>query len=102
MNASGFQHVLDHIRSEADSEAHKGRLFERLMQTYFREDPLYKDRFSEVWLWSEWARRTGFDGHDTGIDLVAAEREGGGLTVQFSASVTRPARASRRRILTLL
>ncbi len=89
MNASGFQHVLDHIRSEADSEAHKGRLFERLMQTYFREDPLYKDRFSEVWLWSEWARRTGFDGHDTGIDLVAAERVGGGGLLCNSVQVLR-------------
>ena len=51
----GFQRTLDHIRSIADSEAEKGRLFERLMKTYFVKDPLYKERFSKVWLWSEWA-----------------------------------------------
>ena len=53
------------------------------MKTYFTQDPLYKNRFSEVWLWSEWAaRRPGFTGNDTGIDLVAAEREGGHCAIQ--------------------
>ena len=94
---TGFQQVLEHIRFEADSEARKGRLFERLMRAYFREDPLYRERFSDVWLWPDWARRTGWSGLDTGIDLVAEER--GGAIARFSASVTRPARASRRRIL---
>ena len=47
----GFQRTLDHIRSIADSEAQKGRLFERLMKTYFTQDPHYKGRFSQVWLW---------------------------------------------------
>ena len=79
----GFQRTLDHIRSIADSEAEKGRLFERLMKTYFVKDPLYKERFSKVWLWSEWANlKQGFDGADTGIDLVAEEREGGYCAIQ--------------------
>ena len=30
--SNSFQKTLDHIRSIADSEAHKGRLFERLMK----------------------------------------------------------------------
>ena len=81
--SNSFQKTLDHIRSIADSEAHKGRLFERLMKTYFVEDPLYKERFSHVWLWSEWsALKPGFDGADTGIDLVAEEREGGYCAIQ--------------------
>ena len=53
MTDHGFQRALDHIRSIADSETHKGRLFERLMKAYFREDPIYQDRFSGVWLWSK-------------------------------------------------
>ena len=81
--SNGFQTVLDHIRSNSDSEAQKGRLFERLMKTYFIEDPLYRDRFSHVWLWGEWAsRRVDFDGADIGIDLVAEEREGGYCAIQ--------------------
>ena len=81
--SSGFQQVLDHIRSSADSEARKGRLFERLMKRYFSVDPIYGERFSKVWLWSEWAAaRADFDGTDTGIDLVAEERGGGHCAIQ--------------------
>ena len=77
--SNGFQRVLDHIRSIAGSEAEKGRLFERLMKTYFTLDPIYRDRFTNVWLWPEWAAtRPDFDGADIGIDLVAEEREGAG------------------------
>ena len=46
--SGSFQRTLDHIRSIADSEAQKGRLFERLMKTYFLGDPLYSERFSNV------------------------------------------------------
>ena len=81
--SNGFQKVLDHIRSIADSEFEKGHLFERLMKTYFTQDPVYRDRFSEVWLWSEWAeQRPDFDGKDTGIDLVAEESAGGYCAIQ--------------------
>ena len=81
--SDGFQAVLDHIRSIASTEAEKGRLFERLMKAYLRKDPVYRDRFRDVWLWSEWAiRQPGFDGVDTGIDLVAEERDGGYGAIQ--------------------
>ena len=75
--SNGFQRVLSHIRSIAGTEAEKGRLFERLMKAYFRQDPLYGDRFSDVWLWSEWQQRRPEFGPDIGIDLVAEERDGG-------------------------
>ncbi len=81
--SNGFQSVLDHIRSIAGTEAEKGRLFERLMKTYFEQDPVYRDRFASVRLWSEWAAsRPDFDGADTGIDLVAKEHEGGVCAIQ--------------------
>ena len=79
----GFQRVLDHIRAIAGTEVEKGRLFERLMKAYFQQDPLYRDRFVDVRLWSEWAAtRPDFDGADIGIDLVAEEREGGVCAIQ--------------------
>lgn len=80
---NGFQKTLNHIRSIAESEVEKGRLFERLMKAYFTKDPLYKKRFSNVWLWSEWAAlKSEFDGTDTGVDLVAEESEGGYCAIQ--------------------
>ena len=81
--STSFQEVLDHIRSIAGSEYEKGHLFERLMKKYLSEDPLYKYRFTDVWLWSEWvAIRSDFSGSDTGVDLVAKERSGGYCAIQ--------------------
>ena len=79
----GFQHVLDYLISAVENQARQGREFERLMKAYFIQDPLYEGRFSDVWLWSEWAkRRPDFDAGDTGIDLVAREKKGGYCAVQ--------------------
>ena len=79
----GFQGALNYIREVAPSESHKGRFFERLVQRYFRVDPLYKDRFTDVYLWKEWAAlRTEYDGVDTGIDLVARESNGEYCAIQ--------------------
>ena len=61
----------------------KGRLFERLIKTYFEQDPLYRDRFASVSLWSDWAAgQSGFGSTDIGVDLVAEERAGGFCAVQ--------------------
>ena len=79
----GFQSTLDYIREAARSERQKGELFERLMLTYFSEDPDYQQQFSEVYLYKDWAElQTGYDANDIGIDLVAKEREGGFCAIQ--------------------
>ncbi|MDE0015080.1 MAG: restriction endonuclease [Candidatus Poribacteria bacterium] len=79
----GFQSVLNYIREHARSERQKGELFEQLMQKYFTEDPDYKEEFSEVYLWKQWAQlQTEFDGTDIGVDLVAEKRDGGFCAIQ--------------------
>ena len=79
----GFYSALNYIRENANTQYGKGRLFERLIRTYLLEDPFYQKRFSEVYLWSEWAAlRPEFDGVDIGIDLVAEERDGGYCAIQ--------------------
>lgn len=80
---NGFYGALNYIRENADTEYGKGRYFERLIRAYLLEDPFYKKRFSEVYLWSEWGQlRPEFDGKDLGIDLVAQERNGGYCAIQ--------------------
>ncbi|MGL5824079.1 MAG: restriction endonuclease, partial [Nocardioides sp.] len=69
--------VLDQLRRTALDERDKGDKFERLIRSYFRTDPEWASRFSDVWLWSEWPGRAGRP--DTGIDLVAQHRDRGGL-----------------------
>lgn len=54
------------------------------MAAYLRLDPQYVARFSGVWLWKDWPQREamGFTTKDTGIDLVAQERDGGFCAIQ--------------------
>ena len=79
----GFQGTLDYIREVAKTQHKKGELFERLMLKYFSEDPDYKEQFSDVWLWKQWAQlRTEYDGRDIGIDLVAKKRDGSYCAIQ--------------------
>ncbi len=80
---NGFYDALNFIRQNANTQFGKGRLFERLIRAYLLEDPFYNKRFSEVYLWSEWAElRPEFDGVDLGIDLVAKESDGGYCAIQ--------------------
>ena len=74
----GIHEILDELYSPATDEHDKCSKFERLMQAYLQTDLQWADRFSDVWLWMEWPERHGKP--DTGIDLVAVERDGSGLT----------------------
>lgn len=64
--------VLEEFRQAQISNREMGDKFERLIANYLVTDPLYKDKYSDVWLWSEWPDRN--KKPDTGIDLVAKER----------------------------
>lgn len=67
--------ILDQFREQATSNRDLGDRFERLICRYLQLDPLYVDRFSNVWMWNEWPLK-GKVG-DVGIDLVAQERATG-------------------------
>ena len=66
--------ALDYIRTTASSERDKGTKYERLTRFFLKNDPLWKSRFSDVWMW---ANAPTNDGVDIGIDLVAQDREDG-------------------------
>lgn len=66
--------AIEYIRSNATSERDKGTQFERLTRFFLKNDPLWKTRLSDVWMWSNAPTN---DGADIGIDLVALDREDG-------------------------
>lgn len=86
--------VLEQLRASAISEADKGAKFERLMKAYLKVDVVFADQFADVWLWNEYPGNHGK--RDTGIDLVARDRETGhdvAIQCKFfapSTSVTKP------------
>jgi predicted helicase len=63
--------LLNHYRHSSLSEREKGMYFEELMLCYLRNEATYRDLYSEVWTYGEWAALQGLDKRDTGIDLVA-------------------------------
>lgn len=63
--------ILEKFRKASHSEREKGNYFEELILTYFRYEATYRDLYSDVWLYSDWAAVQGIDARDTGIDLVA-------------------------------
>lgn len=66
--------ILDSFRKAAVTEREKGTYFEELIRCYLRNEASYKDLYSEVWSYSDWAALKGLDKRDTGIDLVAKTR----------------------------
>ena len=71
-----FAKIRDHVTTDVG----RGLVFQRMMKAFLSEDPLFGARFSRVWQWTEWPGRKGEP--DTGIDLVAEERDGGVCAVQ--------------------
>lgn len=69
--------ILAELRDASMDERDKGDLFERLTKRWLEVDPSYSDFFEKVWLFPDWAEEVGKPKNDTGIDLVARERETG-------------------------
>ncbi|WP_420113772.1 DEAD/DEAH box helicase, partial [Pseudactinotalea sp.] len=72
-----IEYILDKLYHSATDERDKGDKFERLIRKYLLVEPLFADRFDEVWRWSDWPERGSRP--DRGIDLIARERETGDL-----------------------
>ncbi|MFE7598736.1 DEAD/DEAH box helicase [Streptomyces sp. NPDC057494] len=70
--------VIRAIRNGVDGNRDRGTRFEELMLQYLSTDPQWTEQFTRVWMWADWPG-TEHDKRDTGIDLVAQDRETGGF-----------------------
>jgi predicted helicase len=68
---TALQNLLDTYRNESKTEREKGTYFEELIICYLRNEATYRDLYSDVWAYTDWAKQQGLDARDTGIDLVA-------------------------------
>ena len=78
---TALQTLLDQYREHAKTQREKGTYFEKLIQSYLRTEPFYKDRYEHVWMYTDWAKESdaishGMNPKDTGIDLVAKTFDG--------------------------
>lgn len=68
---TALEKLLDTFRQAAASEREKGTYFEELIICYLRNEATYRDLYSDVWTYAQWADLQGLDKRDAGIDLVA-------------------------------
>ncbi|MFM0454952.1 DEAD/DEAH box helicase family protein [Paraburkholderia nemoris] len=66
-----LEKLLDAFRKAAVTEREKGTYFEELICGYLRNEATYRDLYTDVWTYGQWADLQGMDKRDTGIDLVA-------------------------------
>jgi predicted helicase len=71
---SHLRTLLASFREVARSEREKGNYFERLAVAFLKSDPGMAQEYEDAWLFSDWAKASGKDGRDTGIDAVAKIR----------------------------
>jgi predicted helicase len=74
-----LQDLLNSYRSAARTERDKGTYFERLAVAFLEHDPVQVEQYSDVKPYAQWALENGWDGRDTGIDLVAKLRDEDGF-----------------------
>ena len=74
--------LLEKYRSAEISERDKGAKFERLMKNFLLTNPVYRGKFSDVWLWNEFPFRDELGIVDLGIDIVCKEFDGNFWAVQ--------------------
>ena len=68
---SALSNLLNTYRSSSVTEREKGTYFEELTLCYLRHEATYRDLYSDVWTYGDWAELQGLDKRDAGIDLVA-------------------------------
>ena len=74
--------LLEKYRSAEISERDKGAKFERLMKNFLLTNPVYRGKFSDVWLWNEFPFRDELGIVDLGIDIVCKAVDGDFWAVQ--------------------
>ena len=77
MSTNTFRDVLDDLTDDAPSNVDKGRTFEQIVRAFLENDKAQSQRFDGVWPWIDWPGRQ--NRPDTGVDIVARERESGDL-----------------------
>lgn len=68
---TALEKLLNTYRQASVTEREKGTYFEELIACYLRNEATYRDLYSEVWTYAQWAALQGLAKSDAGIDLVA-------------------------------
>src|SRR5690606_17278268 len=74
-----FDKIISNLEREEMVQRDRGTLFELLVTAYLKKEPMYARLFDEVWMLADVPEEYGIPKKDTGVDLVARNRETGEL-----------------------
>lgn len=77
---STFNELVNQIDKNITNQRDRGTAFEKLAIAYLKNEPAYKNKYSDVWMLNEVPEKYGISKQDTGVDIVAKDRVTGNLT----------------------
>lgn len=72
-----FDKIISDLERDEMVQRDRGTLFELLVTAYLKKEPMYARLFDEVWMLADVPEEYGVPKKDTGVDLVARNRETG-------------------------
>lgn len=78
-NHKSFVALINEIDEKKHEQRDRGTLFELLVAVYLKKEPMYARLFENVWKLNEVPAEYNIPKKDTGVDLVAKERDTGDL-----------------------
>lgn len=83
MKTQTFNDLIEQINQAAgDVQRERGTLFEKLVLAYLKHEPTYKALYQNVWLLEDVPDNYGISKKDTGVDLVAEQKNGDLVAIQ--------------------
>lgn len=79
VRSQSFYKIINNLEREEMTQRERGTLFELLVTAYLKHEPMYARLFDEVWMLANVPDEYGIPKKDTGVDLVARNRETGQL-----------------------
>lgn len=77
-----FDDLVNQIDNNLDNQRDRGTAFEKMVVAYLKNEPTYKQKFSDVWMLNEVPAEYRISKRDTGVDIVAKDYAGNLTAVQ--------------------
>ena len=77
-----FDELVQQINDNLDNQRDRGTAFEKMVVAYLKNEPTYKQKFSNVWMLNEVPAKYHISKRDTGVDIVAKDYAGNLTAVQ--------------------
>ncbi|MQB59996.1 helicase, partial [Lactobacillus reuteri] len=77
-----FDDLVNQIDNNLDNQRDRGTAFEKMVVAYLKNEPTYKQKFSDVWMLNEVPAEYHIPKRDTGVDIVAKDYAGNLTAVQ--------------------